>query len=106
RRKSALPNCSSASPPESGHRGGYGEGQLRATTGLMHRSNCVLFDQFVGTGEKRICHGKPERLGGLEIERKLINRRASTGRSAGFLPLRIRSTYSVARQNWSSQSGP
>jgi hypothetical protein len=26
--------------------------------GLMHRSNCVLFDQLVGAGEKRIRHGQ------------------------------------------------
>src|SRR5262249_34600117 len=31
---------------------------------------------------------------------------ACTGRSAGFSPLRMRSTYSAARRYWSTKSGP
>ena len=46
----------------------------------MHRSNKLsLFE--------------PERLGGFEIDHRLVHgRRACTGRSAGFSPLRTRST--------------
>src|SRR5262249_24423565 len=31
---------------------------------------------------------------------------ACTGKSAGFSPLRMRSTYSAERRNWSTKSGP
>src|SRR4029078_3869850 len=31
---------------------------------------------------------------------------ACTGKSAGFSPLRIRSTYPAARRNWSKKSAP
>jgi hypothetical protein len=31
---------------------------------------------------------------------------ACTGRSAGFSPFRMRSTYSADRRNWSTKSGP
>jgi hypothetical protein len=38
-------------------------------------------------------HVEAERLGGLEVDHQLeLGRRACTGRSAGFSPLRMRST--------------
>jgi hypothetical protein len=52
---------------------------------LMHRSNCVLFDQLVGAGEKRIRHGQAESFGGLEIDHELILRRCLHGQVGGLL---------------------
>ena len=48
-----------------------------------------LFDHLVGAAEKRQRHGKPERLGSLEIDDQLD----LTGKSTGFSPLRIRPVY-------------
>ena len=46
----ALPNvCFS---PESGHHRASSSCPLSAITGLMHRSNCVLFDDLVGVGPR------------------------------------------------------
>jgi hypothetical protein len=36
--------------------------RLRAISGLMHRSNASSFDDFVGAGEQRRWHVKPESL--------------------------------------------
>src|ERR1700693_4348037 len=36
----------------------HGRSIQKCHVGLMHRSNCVLFDQLVGAGEKRIRHGQ------------------------------------------------
>jgi hypothetical protein len=46
-------------------------------------------DHLVGAAEKRQRHGKPERLGSLEIDDQLD----LTGKSTGFSPLRIRPVY-------------
>jgi hypothetical protein len=43
--------------PESGHYRKPLSCPLRAITGLMHRSNCALFDDLVGAGEQRRWYG-------------------------------------------------
>jgi hypothetical protein len=50
-----------------------------------------LFDHLVGTRDQRL-HVESKRLGSLEIDHQLVLGRRLTGRSAGFSPLRIRST--------------
>src|SRR5262245_43151925 len=55
-----------------------------ATSGLMHRSNCVLFNQLVGEREQLIWHGEAERLCGLEIDNQ-FNRGGPLNRQVGRL---------------------
>ena len=56
------------------------------------QQNSVLFDHLVGASEQCRRHVEAERVGGLEVDHKLIPSRLCTGRSAAFSPLRIRST--------------
>jgi hypothetical protein len=59
----------------------------------LHRSRItriVLFDRLVGNGEQLRWNFQTERLGGLEIDDQVEFVGCSTGRSAGFSPLRIR----------------
>jgi hypothetical protein len=48
------------------------------------------FDHLVGAGEQRRWNIDPERLGSPEVDDKLELVGCTTGRSAGFSPLRIR----------------
>ena len=55
-------------------------------------TNSRLFDDLIGGGEQRLRHGEAERLGGFELMAISYLVGACTGRSAGFSPLRMRST--------------
>jgi hypothetical protein len=52
----------------------------------------VSFDHLVGSSDQRGRHCEAERLGGLEVDHQLDLVGACTGKSAGFSPLRMRST--------------
>src|SRR6516164_9156733 len=56
------------------------------------RADERLLDDLVGGGEQRVRHRKAERLGGLRLITSSYLVGACTGRSAGFSPLRMRST--------------
>ena len=38
----------------------------------MHRSKCLLFDHLVGAGGVATAHVQTERLGGLEVDHRLV----------------------------------
>jgi hypothetical protein len=59
----------------------------------------VSFDHLVGSSDQRGRHCEAERLGGLEVDHQLDLVGACTGKSAGFSPLRMRSTWTAARRN-------
>ena len=40
---------------------------ISANNGLMHRSNCVLFNHLIRTAEQRQRNGETQRFGGLQI---------------------------------------
>src|SRR5262249_1372050 len=48
---------------------------------------------------------RPSALAGLRLMPRSYLVAACTGRSAGFWPLRMRSTYWAVRRNWSTASG-
>jgi hypothetical protein len=56
-----------------------------------------LFDDLVGAGEQGRRHVQAERFRGFEVDQSSYFMGACTGRSAGFSPLRMRSTYAAAR---------
>src|SRR5437016_12111003 len=49
---------------------------------------------------------RPSALAALRLTANSSFVGCCTGRSAGFSPLRVRSTYPAARRNWSTMSGP
>jgi len=63
------------STPNNGHRHSLSACLKRAISGLMHRSNCVPFDDLVCTGEERRRYLKAKRFSGLEIEIRSTARR-------------------------------
>src|SRR5271166_5712651 len=52
----------------------------------------ALFDHLISAGNQRLRHVEAQRLCGLEVDESSIFVSCWTGRSAGFSPLRIRST--------------
>ena len=56
-------------------------------------SRFTSFDDFVGAREQRRRHCEADRLGSLRLMASSYLVGACTGRSAGFSPLRMRSTY-------------
>ena len=71
----------------------------------MHRSKTVsLLDHLVGTGEQRRRHSQPIALAVLRLKTSLNLVGICTGRSPGFSPRRIRSTYSAVLRKLSSKS--
>jgi hypothetical protein len=70
--------------------------------GRLAVSAAKLTRPLPGTREQRQRHGETERLRGLEVYNQIG---CWTGRSAGFSPLRMRSTYPAARRYWSTTLG-
>jgi hypothetical protein len=85
--KSLSEHIESASPPKSGHQADMPDWPVRATTGLMHRSKCILFDHLVGGREQYPRHSDPECLGSPEIDHQIEFGRPLDGQIARLLAL-------------------
>jgi hypothetical protein len=68
--------------------------------------NGQLLDHLIRPLQQRLWDRQPEGLGSLEVDHQLELCRLFDRRSAGFAPLRIRSTYFAARWQPSRMFGP
>jgi len=73
-------------------------------SGLMRRSNCILFDDLVGECEQLVWNGEAERLCSLEVDNQLELDRLLHWQ--GLSPRSMRSAYAAACRNSSGISTP
>jgi hypothetical protein len=73
---------------------------------LALQQTASLFDDLVGDSEQRRRHGQTERLGGLQVDHKLVLGRLFDRMSPGFAPRKILSTSSAARRKFAATLGP
>src|SRR6476659_866597 len=86
-----------------------GQMQKFPTIGKFHRwALPFLRHSITSSARARSIAGtsRPSALAVLRLMTSSYLVGACTGRSAGFSPLRMRSTYSAARRNWLIRSGP
>ena len=70
------------------------------------RKSAALFDQLVGGSKQGSRHCETELVGGLVVDANSNLTGCCVGRSLGFSPLRMRSTYDAARRYWPVASMP
>jgi hypothetical protein len=69
-----------------GHRETRPVGPVRATSGLLHRSNCFLFDHLIGELLELPRDFEAKGLRGFEIDNQLELARPLDGQIARFCP--------------------
>src|SRR5215475_6700633 len=98
-----LAGMSFGAPAQEGHEGFYRHldfcNRRQDIDQIYSRTSSTLASTVGGSASPSACAA-------LRLITSLYLVEACTGRSAGFSPLRMRSTYPAARRNWSVKSAP